>query len=231
MPGEKESLPSTAPTQPKYPNDAEQSLWLTMTKQGHNHAFSKIVEKYQRPIYNLCYHMLNDAVEAEDAAQEVFIRAYIKLDTYDQTRKFSSWLFAIASHYCLDKLKKHRPGLVSWDDLPRRHALLAEAVNQPEQALIKEEIVAEVRHLLQTLDPKYRTAIMLKYGYDMSWEEIAEMMNTTTSAIKSKLFRGRKMLAARVATATPAATAQATSQRHKEGMVSSRMALATSYGL
>ena len=231
MPGEKELLPNATPTQPKYPNDAEQSLWLTMARQGHNHAFSKIVEKYQRPIYNLCYHMLNDAVEAEDAAQEVFIRAYIKLDTYDQTRRFSSWLFAIASHYCLDKLKKRRPGLVSWDDLPRRHALPSEAANQPERALIKEEIVAEVRHLLQTLDPKYRTAIILKYWYDMSCEEIAEMMDTTTSAIKSKLFRGRKMLAARVATVTPVATAQTTRPRHKERLISSRMPLATGYGV
>lgn len=229
MPGKKESQPQGAQIQPKYPNDAEQSGWLAMAKQGYSNAFNKIVEKYQRPIYNLCYHMLNDPAEAEDAAQEVFIRAYTKLHTYDDSRRFSSWLFAIASHYCLDKLKKHRPGFVSWDDLPRRDITPTEAAKQPERVFIKAEQVEEVRQLLQTLDPTYRTAIILKYWYDMSCEEIAHLMDTTTSAIKSKLFRGRKMLAARVATTMPPITAQTTIQGYKDCLIPGPISLPAKY--
>lgn len=201
-----------------------------MAKQGHSNAFSKIVEKYQRPVYNLCYHMLDDATNAEDATQEVFIRAYFKLHTYDESRQFSTWLFAIASHYCLDRLKMRRVGLVSWDDLSSRHTISSQGANQPERAFIKAELMAEVRHLLQTLYPEYRTAIILKYWYDMSYEEIAETMETTTSAIKSRLFRARKMMAIRAAVAVSGTTAQITAPRYQDGIVSSKVTLATGYG-
>ena len=104
-------------TNPKYPNDPDQTMWLTMTKNGDRLAFNHIVEEYQQPIYNFCYRMLDNANEAEDAAQEVFTRAYFKLDSYAETHKFSTWLFSIASHYCIDRLRKRRFQLVSWDDL------------------------------------------------------------------------------------------------------------------
>ena len=93
-------------------------LWVELIKAGNSTAFTKIVEKYQRSINNLCYHMLGDSMEAEDATQEVFLRAYAKLDSYDENHKFSSWLFSIASHYCIDKLRPQRHHLVSWDDSP-----------------------------------------------------------------------------------------------------------------
>ncbi len=77
-------------TNPKYPNDPAQTMWLTMTKNGNRPAFNHIVEKYQQPIYNYCYRMLQNRHEAEDAAQEVFLRAYTRLDTYDDRHKFST---------------------------------------------------------------------------------------------------------------------------------------------
>ena len=95
-----------AHTPSKYPNDPEQTMWLNRTTNGDSTAFNYIADKYQQPVYNLCYRMLGNAHDAEDAAQEVFIRAYAKLDTYDDTAKFSTWLFSIASHYCIDRLRK-----------------------------------------------------------------------------------------------------------------------------
>lgn len=178
-----------------YPNDSEQTRWLALSKKGDQLAFRHIVEKYQRPVYNLCYYMLQDAPEAEDATQEVFIRAYFKLDSYDETRKFSTWLFSIASHYCLDKLKLRRIRLVSWADLAEEHRYAAEGRYQPEKALVKAETTEEVSALLMTLHPDYRTPLILKYWLDMSYEEMAQTLDITVSAIKSRLFRGRKMMA------------------------------------
>ena len=97
---------------------AQEQAWALAAQKGDQVAFMHIVEAYQRPVYNLCYRMLGDSAEAEDAAQETFLRAYTKLDTYQQTRKFSSWLLAIASHYCIDKLRQRRHTVVSWDELP-----------------------------------------------------------------------------------------------------------------
>ena len=84
----------------------DERLWIVRARRGDDEAFSRLVEAYQRPVFSVCYRMLGDAAEAEDAAQETFIRAYTCIDSYDPSRKFSSWLLAIASHYCIDLLRR-----------------------------------------------------------------------------------------------------------------------------
>jgi RNA polymerase sigma-70 factor, ECF subfamily len=180
-------------TQSKYPNTSEQAEWIQETKVGNQTAFSQIVNKYQKPVYNICYHMLKNGEEAEDAAQEVFLRAFAKLDTYDEERQFSTWLFAIASHYCMDRWKKRRFQLVSWDDM--KNMLSDRETAQPEKVMINVEASQEVHDMLQTLRPDYRMVVILKYWHAMSYEDIADTMDTTVSTIKSKLFRARKMMA------------------------------------
>jgi RNA polymerase sigma-70 factor (ECF subfamily) len=185
----------------KYPNDPEQMRWISQAKHGSSTAFNHIVEKYQQPVYNLCYRMFNNRDDAEEAAQEVFLRAYFKLDTYADTYKFSTWLFSIASHYCIDRLKKRRFQLVSWDDLDPWYPFPGQDVPQPERTLLKVEADREVRNLLNELPSEYRAVIILKYWYAMSYEEIAQTLDTTVSAIKSRLFRAKKAMADQVTTA------------------------------
>jgi RNA polymerase sigma-70 factor (ECF subfamily) len=184
---------TTMATQSKYPNTTEQTEWIAQTKTGNQAAFSQIVNKYQKPVYNICYHMLKNGEEAEDAAQEVFLRAFSKLDTYDEERQFSTWLFAIASHYCMDRWKKRRFQLVSWDDL--KNMLSDRETAQPEKVMMNIEASQEVHDMLQDLRPDYRMVVILKYWHAMSYEQIADTMDTTVSTIKSKLFRARKMMA------------------------------------
>jgi len=184
-----------ADTPCKYPNNPEQTMWLRRTKNGDSTAFSYIVETYQQPVYNLCYRMLSNGDDAEDAAQEVFIRVYTKLDTYDDTSKFSTWLFSIASHYCIDRLRRRHFTLIPWDDLGSWYHFPDQGTPRPEQVLIEAEAAQEMQNLLNLLPPDYRLALVLKYWYAMSCQEIAQTLETTVSAIKSKLFRARKMLA------------------------------------
>jgi RNA polymerase sigma-70 factor (ECF subfamily) len=139
--------------------------------------------------------MLGDGAEAEDAAQESFIRAFLKLGSYDSSRKFSSWLFSIASHYCIDRLRKRRIKWLSLDELPPWRSNLGDDKPQPEESIIDVETTDEIRELLETLPPEYRAAVIMKYWHDMAYEEIAASLNTTVSAIKSRLFRARKMMA------------------------------------
>jgi len=179
----------------KYPNDRAQTIWLTQTKNGNSLAFNNIVEKYQQPVYNLCYHMLQDVNDAEEAAQEVFTRAYFKLDSYNNTDKFSTWLFSIASHHCIDQLRKRRFQFIPWDDLAAWYRFPNQEPSQPERILIETEAVQEIHALLNQLPPDYRSAVILKYWYALSYQEIAETQKTTVSAVKSKLFRARKMMA------------------------------------
>ena len=201
-------------TRLKYPNDSEQAGWIILTKQGDRAAFGNLVEKYQRPVYNLCYHMLRNADEAEDASQEAFLRAFAKLDTYDEQRQFSTWLFSIASHYCLDRLKSPRISLVSWDSLSAYWSDGNTA--QPEKTFLKVEANQEVRDLLKTLRPDYRLIVILKYWYALSYQDIAQTLDTTVSVIKSKLFYARKKMA------------RAAIQQERRDIVPGRMVLAAS---
>jgi RNA polymerase sigma-70 factor (ECF subfamily) len=183
----------------------DEKLWIACARQGDDGAFTQLVEAYQRPVFNLCYRMLGDPAEAEDAAQETFIRAYTRLASYDPDRKFSSWLLAIASHYCIDRLRRRRFGLVSWDDLPPWR-WLPDPHQEPEEAILSRETQRHVRELMDTLPADYKAAIILRYWHELSYEEIAEVLDATVPAIKSRLFRAREMMARAAARteATPA---------------------------
>ena len=172
-----------------------EAVWIQQAQAGDQSAFTRLVEAYQTPVYNLAYRMLGNSVEAENAAQETFIRMFTKLDTYDPQRKFSSWLLAIASHYCVDLLRRRRMNYLSLDDLPPMVELSMPKTAQPEQVVVREQDASAVQKLLEALPPNYRTPVVLRYWYDMSYREIAETMGVTESTIKTRLHRARAKLA------------------------------------
>jgi RNA polymerase sigma-70 factor (ECF subfamily) len=175
--------------------NATEAAWLNQARAGDRGAFSSLLESYQVPVYNLAYRMLGNAAEAEDATQESFIRAYTRFHTYDPTRKFSSWLLAIASHYCIDLLRKRRIQTLPLDDLPPLVELSMPRATQPEQVVVRDQDARAVQALLDVLSPGYRTPVILRYWYDMSYREIAEMMDISPNAVKTRLYRARAKLA------------------------------------
>lgn len=189
---EKTSGRSVAPE-----TQAQEQRWALAAQHGDRSAFMRLVEVYQRPVYNLCYRMLGgDVTEAEDAAQETFLRAYTKLNSYNASRKFSSWLFSIASHYCIDRLRQRRYQFIGWDELPGPdQAVLSSPEPQPEAAALNREEQATLHTLLNSLPPDYRAATILRYWHELSYDEIAETLNTSVSAVKSRLFRAKQMMA------------------------------------
>ena len=131
-----------------------------------------------------------------EAAQEAFIRAYTRLETYNPAHKFSTWLLSITSNYCIDQLRKRRAQLLSIEGpLPSHPALMSENTDGPEEQATTSERQESVQQLLNTLPDDYKQAVVLRYWYDMSYEEIAEVMETSVSAIKSRLFRARRQMA------------------------------------
>ncbi len=168
--------------------------WLSAARAGDRQAFSRLVEAYQRPVFNLTYRMLGNREEAEDAAQETFLRAYARLRQYNPEHKFSTWLFSIANHHCIDRLRKRRVLTQSIDDTPLAY-LLEGGEPHPEQSLLRREEADELQHLLDQLEPQYRTPLILRYWYDYSYQEIATAMGLSLAAVKSRLFRARQKLA------------------------------------
>ncbi len=171
----------------------EEKVWIQRTLAGDQDAFACLVEAYQTAVYNLAYRMLGNAVEVEDAAQEAFLKAYTRLNTYDSERKFSSWLLAIASHHCIDRLRQRRLGWLSSNELLPWSWL--SSGSRPEEVVIRSQERDEVHRLLDQLPPHYRAAVILRYWHDLSYQEIAEAMEITESAVKSTLYRARQKLA------------------------------------
>jgi len=171
------------------------SLWVQRTLAGDPQAFGELVQRYERDVFNLAYRMLNERREAEDAAQEAFLRAYTHLDRYDMSRSFKTWLLSITSNHCIDRLRRRRLMWLSLEEPLPPHPALTSDIPGPEEATLTNERNVLVQELLEELSPDYRLAVVLRYWYDMSYAEIADMLDTTESAIKSRLFRARQALA------------------------------------
>ena len=167
--------------------------WIAQAQRGNSEAFSKLVETCQTPVYNLCYRMLNDPYEAEDAAQETFLRAFNNLRHYDESRSFSTWLLSIAAHYCIDQIRKRRMNLLSLDDAVYLDP--PDTAPGPETTLSTGEEQKRVRLLLEKISPQDRAAVIMLYWYDLSYEEIAGALSMTVSAVKSRLHRARQVMA------------------------------------
>lgn len=170
-----------------------ESEWLLRAIKGESEAFSSLIETYQGPVYNLCYRMLGDPDEAEDAAQETFLRAYRGIKRYDSQRPFSTWLLSIAAHYCIDQIRRRRFTSVSYEENP---LIDPPDLNPgPESSLMMSEDQKKVQALLKTLNPQDRAAIIMLYWYEFSYEEISQALSMSVSAVKSRLHRARIELA------------------------------------
>ncbi len=168
--------------------------WILAAKRGDEDAFALLVEAYQSPIYNLCYRMLGEAQEAEDAAQEVFLKAFRNLRRYDADRRFLNWILSIASNHCIDRLRKRRWKLVSFE------ALKSVPESQgyepgPERRLAQKQEEQRLHSLLMNLQPVDRAAVIMHYWYDYSYKEIAKVLSISVPALKSRLHRARRDLA------------------------------------
>jgi RNA polymerase sigma-70 factor, ECF subfamily len=168
--------------------------WVQAAMEGDQDAFAELVYAYQDSVYNLCYRLLSERTEAEDAAQEAFLRAYLNLQRYDPSRSFKTWLLTIASNHCIDRLRRRRMKWLSIEEDPLPNLTLSSDEPEPEDETVLREQSAEIQAILNTLSPDYRAAVILRYWYDYSYSEIADILDTTESAIKSRLFRARQTL-------------------------------------
>lgn len=167
-------------------------------------AFDLLVERYQKPVYNLAYRMLGNAADAEDAAQETFLRAYAGLGGYQATRKFGTWLLSITSHWCIDRLRRKK--VLSLEVL-QDISLVSGMTDGPETIIVARENEREVQRWLAMLPEAYRLILVLRYWHDLSYNEIADVTSLPLSTVRMRLFRARRLLAAAYGR-TPAAAAR-----------------------
>ena len=194
-----------------------ESEWLIKAQRGDAEAFTCLLEAYQRPVFNLCYRMLGNAQDAEDAAQETFLRAYQYLKRYDNSRPFSTWLLSIAAHYAIDQIRKRKMQIVSVEELPVPD--LPEPSPGMELNLSKKEEQQRIKAVIGVLDATDRAAVVMYYWYDFSYEEICQALSLSMSALKSRLHRARRVMAEEWLKHQPAPASQNSTQARRSEML------------
>ena len=180
--------------------DPDAALMLR-AKRGDRAAFAELVEKYKQPVMNFVFRSLRDEIEAEDLAQNVFLQAWKSRSRYRQTAKFSTWLFTIARNLCLNEIRRRsrhpaesiEEAHAEHEDQPRQQYEDKSQIAPPEK-LLHGELAQKIEEALAELPENQRTAILLCRQDELSYEEIAGVLDCSLSATKSLIHRGRETL-------------------------------------
>ena len=177
------------------------AVLMLRVKRGDRAAFAGLVEKYKQPVLNFIYRTLRDETEAEDLAQNVFLQVYKSRSRYRRTAKFSTWLFTIARNLCLNELRRrsrHPAESIEEthtdnEDQPQRQYEDKSQMAPPEK-LLHGELAQKIEEARAELPENQRSAILLCRQDELSYEEIAEVLDCSLSATKSLIHRGRETL-------------------------------------
>ena len=162
--------------------------------QGDQDAFGEIVTRHQQAVFNTAYRVLGNVHDAEDAAQEAFIRAYQFIDRFDPVRPLAPWLARIVVNICLNRVEGQR-SLSPLDDERTEAPDPEPGPEMQSTARVRDDTI---RYELSRLPPRYRVVIELRHFQDLSYAEIANQLGRPLSDVKSDLFRARKLLAERL---------------------------------
>ncbi len=178
---------------------------IARVRDGDQEAFATLIERHKRMVYNLAYRLLGNAPDAEDAAQETFLRAYTRLATYVPDGRFGAWLGAICSHWCIDTMRARgrRVQTVALGRVPECERFVSR-VDGPEEMALWRAGRDEMQRWLAELSAAYRTVLVLRYYRELSYAEIAEVLGEPVSTVRMRLFRARNQLGTIVAQAEEA---------------------------
>ena len=131
--------------------------------------------------------------------QEAFIRAYLNLHTFDQKRKFTTWIYRIATNLCIDRIRKKKPDYyldaeIAGTDGLDMYSQIALSEQLPEEQLEQLELQDQIQSEISRLPEKYRTVIVLKYIDELSLQEISEILDMPLGTVKTRIHRGREAL-------------------------------------
>ncbi|MEN9561841.1 MAG: hypothetical protein RIR73_85 [Chloroflexota bacterium] len=162
---------------------------ILRARRGDAEAYGDLVTRHQTGVFNVCYRILHNRSDAEDLAQETFIRALDRLHTFDLERDFSPWIRRVAANLCLNHIEAHKPSA------PLDEERDEDKTQSPGEQVEVKERSEQIRSALASLPPHYRLVVELRHYQELSYDEIASELNLPLSDVKSHLFRARKLLA------------------------------------
>ncbi|MDQ4106268.1 MAG: sigma-70 family RNA polymerase sigma factor [Actinomycetota bacterium] len=170
----------------------EDNELVARTLEGDVRSYEELIRRYERLVGRVLYPYARREVSVEDLVQETFLRAYDRLETFNPDYRFKTWLMAIANNLGVDTLRRRRE-TVEFD--PDVHAAASQG---PEARAVEADRSRSVQDAILALPEAYSVPLILRYTEGMSYAEIAEALDITTSAVKSRLFRARNMLGERL---------------------------------
>ena len=173
---------------------ARDNRLVSRTLAGDDEAFEDLVRLYYDRLRALVFHHLHREDELDDALQDIFLKAYKALPRFRKRSNFYTWLFRIASNYCIDRLRKRRLELVSLDGSEGRDAIearLPSSPDSPEESYSRTQRIELVRKALGRLDPIYQNILVLRELEGLSYEEIVQSLGIGIGTVKSRLARAR----------------------------------------
>jgi len=173
-------------------------------KAGDQQSFELLLQRYRTPLVNFLYRMVRSREQAEDLAQEVFLRVYRAREDYEPSAKFTTWLFRIATNLALNSLRDHRyqkleismdaPIVADAEGGDERMMEVADEHPDIEQHLVEEARKKMIRHAIEKLPEKQRAAVLLHKYQELDYSEISKILRCSESALKSLLFRAYETL-------------------------------------
>jgi RNA polymerase sigma-70 factor (ECF subfamily) len=180
-------------------DQATESELVRLTRQGELEAYGELVRRHQDGVFNACYRVLGNWHEAEDMAQETFVRGFERLDRYDINRPFGPWIRKVGVNLSLNRLAHLRSTYPPALELEDEHDLApGQEMDPPHTASEKSETAAALRQAILDLPAHYRAVIELRHFQEMSYQEMASQLAIPVSDVKSHLFRARRAIARRL---------------------------------
>jgi len=182
------------------PAESQEQEWIDRTRRGDAEAFGFLVERYQRRVFSLAYHLINNREEVEDLAQEIFMKAFLGVRGYDGRSSFATWLSRVAVNHCYDYLRRRRTSRVlyfSQMSEEGRRTLEAKSESPHEEGINPEDRIALrdlAEKLLSRAPAEDRVILGLKELEELSVQEIAEILDLKESTVKVRLHRARKRM-------------------------------------
>ncbi|VXB12667.1 RNA polymerase [Flavobacterium sp. 9AF] len=183
-------------------SNTEDQNYIQKVVQGDTNSFAFLVNKYKDLVFTIAFRMLKNREEAEEVAQDIFVKVFKSLSKFQGNSKFSTWIYKIAYNSCLDVLKKYKKELISIpvDDYKGSKILELENIVN---LLVKKEQEEMIQKCLNLLPYEESILLTLYYYEEQTLEEIAKVLNITSNNAKVKLFRSRKKLEAILRTQLP----------------------------
>lgn len=177
-------------------------LLVERAKRGDVQAFEQLISQYEKKVFNTAYRLTGNYEDAADVAQEAFLRAYSSIPEFRGDSSFATWLFRIVHNACLDELRKRKRQRMTSLDEPvagedgemDRQLAVADAADNPEQALERVEVQRTVQESISALDEEYRVVVVMRDIQGYSYNEIADALGINLGTVKSRLNRARNAL-------------------------------------